>query len=358
MKTFLTLLALVAIQLTLSNCAYIYSKSDNIPERINKLVLQEQFGLALDTLEYIGPKHSNYVFLMEEKKRITLLASKYEDKTLKLATKQEKTKNWAAANKIYEDALEKLPQSTKIIAAQNNFIIKRDKYLNQLKNKLLVSNAKTLSKKTATTKEIAQVNPNDAKAKNLLRSHIREVELTAEKLITCAEDGIKNKDVALAEECLSLASNLSTTKETNQKIKSLHKKLNAIRKKRTSVHKKSVKTISKKLSQVTTNKELIHYKKEILALHHQDKSNKKILKLKKELEIRINKALKIGIKKGQDLYSQGRIKQALANWKELQQLEPEDAKLNDYIHRAERVLKKLQSLSNNPTPVTLPKKSN
>jgi len=356
MKTFLTLLTLIAVQLSLSNCAYIYSKSENVAARVNKLAKQEQYGIALDTLDYIKPDHFNYVFLMEEKKRITLLSKRFEEKTLSHAARQEKEKHWAEAINIYDDGLAKLPKSKKLQTARKKFIIKRDKYLNQLKNKLLVSSAKTLSKKTATTKEIAQVNPEDSKAKKMLRSHIREVELTAEKLIICAEDGIKNKDVPLAEECLTLASNLSPSKETSKKIQNLHSKLNKIKKTRKTVHKKSVKTISKKLSQVKTNAELIRYRKEVLALYKQDKSNKKIIKLKKELQIRINEVLKTGIKQGQNLYSQGRIKQALINWKELQQLEPGNAKLNDYIHRAERVLKKLQSLSKNPTPVQLPKK--
>ncbi|VAW94636.1 hypothetical protein MNBD_GAMMA23-2336 [hydrothermal vent metagenome] len=354
----LIFIALVAIQLGLSSCAYIYSKSDNVAARVETLVSKEKYGLALDTLEFIQPDHFNYAFLMAEKKRIQTLANRFEEKLLTQASTQEQNKHWAEAMKTYDTALGKLPKSKKLQEARKQFVIKRDKYLSQLQNKLLVSKAKTLSKKTATTKEIAQVNPDDNKAKKVLRSHIREIELTTEKLMTCAEDGIKNKDIQLAEECLTLAGNLSATKETTKKIATLHKNLNKVRKKRTKSNKKSIQTISKQLTHVKTNAQLIRYRKEILALYHQDKSNKKIIRLKKQLDIHIYNALKTGIKQGQNLYSQGRIQPALNLWNELQQLAPSNQKLNDYIHRAKRVLKKLHSLSNNPNNIPLPKATN
>jgi len=351
-RSLIRIILLTLIQFSLSNCAYVYSKSDNVAVKVKELANLERYGLALETLSFIEPTHFNYVFLMSEKKRISILADNYEEKALKQASKYAKGKNWADALSIYDEALGNIPNSKKLKNARTKFIIKRDNYLKQLKNKLLVSNAKTLSNKTATTKEIALVNPNDTKAKNILSSHIREVKLTAQKLITCAEDGINNNDTQLAEECLSLASNLSTSDVTNKKIKRLKKKIVNEKKLRRKSHKKSIKKIGKTLAQVKTTTELIRYKNEILTLYQQDKSNKKIIKLKKELESRIDKELNTGIKEGQILYSQGRIQQALNRWNELQQLSPKNVKLNDYIHRAERVLKKLHSLSESPNTVS------
>jgi len=346
---------LASFQFGLSSCAYIYSKSGNVATHVEKLVKEKKYGVALDTLSFIQVDHFNYVFLMSEKKRIEILANNFEKKSLAQAHLQAQNKYWAEAMRTYDFALERLPKRKKLHNARKQFILKRDKYLNQLKNKLLVSNAKTLRRKTATTKEIAQVNPDDSKAKKLLRSHIREIELTADKLIICAKDGIKNKDFQLAEECLSLAKNLSTTKIANKKIELLHKKLNKIQQKHTKSNEKSIEAMNQQLTKVKNNTQLIRYQKEILDLYRQNKSNKAILQLKKNLGKHIEKALKIGIKQGQDLYSQGRIKSALNLWKELHQLAPSNQKLNDYIHRAEKVLKKLQSLSNNNNHIPLPK---
>ncbi len=351
MKNFLILFTLIAIQFSLSSCAYIYSKGDNVAERVKKLANAKEYGLALDTLAYIQPDHFNYVFLMSEKKQIQILANQFEKKSLNQAQIQVDSKHWAEAMNIYDSALNKLPKSKALQKARKLFIAKRDKYLNQLRNKLLISNAKTLSDTTATTKEIAQVNPNDNKAKNQLRSHIREVELTAEKLLSCAEDGIKSKDVQLAEECLNLASNLSTTVDTNKEIAVLNKKLNHIRKKQIKTNKKSIQVVSNQLAHIKTNTQLIRYQKKVLALYKKNKSNKKIIHLKKELDSRISVILKKGIKQGQELYSQGRIQPALDKWNELHQLAPANQKLNDYIHRAKRVLKKIQSLSSNSNSI-------
>lgn len=352
---FIKTVILIVLQLGLSNCAYIYSKSNNVAEKVNYLADQQKFGLALETLDYITPEHYNYAFLMSEKNRIQKLAKKYEKKSLEKADKLAREKHWAAAMQTYDKALANLPNSKKIKLSRKKFIDKRDNYLKQLKNKLLVSNAKTLSKKTATTKEIAQVNPNDRKAKNILSSHIREIKLTSEKLITCAEDSIKINDIQLAEECLLLASNLSTSATANKKIKALKDKIRKEKKSRRKKNKKSIINISKSLAQVKTNKELIRYKNEIFALYRHDKSNKKLIKLKKQLEKRIDRTLKTGIEQGRNLYSQGQIKQALEQWNELHQLKPSNSTLNGYIHRAERVLRKLQSLSKNPAAIPPPK---
>ena len=355
MKILFTVMALVAFQVSLTSCAYIYSKSDNVAEQVGKLAKKQNYGLALDTLEYIKPDHFNYDFLMVEKKRISQLAKQYEKKSLSKASQHEKLKHWSEAMATYDTALSNLPKSKSIKLARSKFIRKRDKYLNQLRNKLLVSNAKTLSKKTATTKEIAQVNPNDSKAKNILKTHIREIKLTADKLIICAEDGLKNGDIQLAEECITLASNLSTSVATNKKVNSLKRSLKKAKKNRSNTHKESIKTISLKLSKVKTNAELIRYRDKILKIYRHDKSNLKIIKLKKALYVRISKAVEKGIKKGQDLYSQGRIQMALNQWNEVQKLSPSNHRLKDYIDRAERVLKKIHSLSNNPSTVTPPK---
>jgi len=358
MKLSITLITLITIHLSLTSCAYIYSKSDHVATKVEKLANAENYGLAIETLNYIQADHPNYSFLMTEKQRISLLAEQYEEKSLLQASNYEKTHHWAEAMHTYESALSNLPKSVKLKKARSEFIIRRDKYLKQLKNKLLVSNAKTLSKKTATTKEIALVNPEDSKAKNLLSSHIREVKLTADKLIICVEDGLKSKDIQLAEECLTLASNLSTSITTNKKIKELRKAIKTAKRTQSKSHKESIKKITTKLSQVKTNTELRHYRDEVLSIYHQDKSNKKTIQLKKELDIRISKAVKTGIKQGQDLYSQGRIQPALNLWNETQLLEPSNHKLNDYIDRAERVLKKLHSLSSSPNTIPLQQTGN
>ena len=349
---FLPLVLIIIFQLSLSNCAYIYSQSNNVAETVQNLTKEKKYGLALKTLSYISKDHSNYVYLMSEKKRIEIQAKEYEKKSLHQAAKFSSKKQWAAAMKIYNQAHRNLPDSENIKKARDKFIEKRDKYLNLLKNKLLVSNAKTLRKKTATTKEIAQVNPNDSKAKKLLSSHIREVNLTADKLIVCAEDSLKNNDIQLAEECIALASNLSTSNDNKKKIKRISLRIKNDRKKHSKIIKKSNPKITKKLSQVKNNAELILYKNELDILYQKNKSNKKIIRLKRKLKERINLVLKKGIKQGQELYSQGRIQQALNQWNQLHQLEPSNIKLNDYIDRAQKVLKKLRSLSNNPNVVS------
>ena len=116
MKKLLILISLIGMQFGLSNCAYIYSKSDNVAARVEQLVKEEKYGLALDTLDFIRPDHFNYVFLMSEKKRIQALAHQFEQQALRQARTQADNKQWAKAMKTYDSALEKLPKSEENIA--------------------------------------------------------------------------------------------------------------------------------------------------------------------------------------------------------------------------------------------------
>ena len=356
MRNVFIVVALLSMTLSnLSGCAYIYSRTNNVAEKIDSLAKQKNYGLALKILSYVDKDHFNYVFLMSEKKRITAIAKKYEKNSIIEAESYAKKKQWALAMSSYDTALKNLPESIRIKKSRAKFIIKRDKYLKQLENKLLVSSAKTLSKKTATTKEIAQVIPENQQAKKRLSSHIKEVKLTANKLLECTEDSINNKDFQLAEECLSLASNLSDSKATDKKVTLLQRRIESYKNKQQKSQSKSILKLSKNLSQINSNQELIRYQQEISQYYLLNKSDRKAIKLKKELDEKIKLTLQSGIKQGQDLYSQGRIKPALTLWNELYQLDSGNTQLNDYIHRAEKVLKKIQSLSSKPNSLSLPK---
>ena len=80
----------------------------------------------------------------------------------------------------------------------------------------------------------------------------------------------------------------------------------------------------------------------------------KVEQLEAELDGAIGKRVKRGMEESRRLYSQGKIQQALDNWRELNQLDPENEEIKAHIARAERVLAKLRELSEKQPAAKVP----
>ena len=98
--------------------------------------------------------------------------------------------------------------------------------------------------------------------------------------------------------------------------------------------------------------------KEAIALYDQipadDRQYTQVRAFKKELNARIKSNVTQGIELGRKLYSQGEIKQALAVWNKVRELDEDNQYLISYIKRAERVLKKLDKLQREGTTIKPP----
>ena len=90
-------------------------------------------------------------------------------------------------------------------------------------------------------------------------------------------------------------------------------------------------------------------------LEKQNSRNRTSIKLRKELDKRYRQGIDQKIAAGRKLYSNGKIQEALDVWNSLLEINPDNQKLQGHIDRAERVLKKLQRLSNEGAVVQPPK---
>ena len=64
------LVILLVFQLLLGGCAYISSYSEDLPDQVDALIQQQEYGEALQLLEYARPSHAEYKRLMLQKTRI------------------------------------------------------------------------------------------------------------------------------------------------------------------------------------------------------------------------------------------------------------------------------------------------
>jgi len=349
------LVSLILFQLLLGGCAYISSYSTDLPDKIDTLIQQQEYGEALQLLEYARPSHADYKRLMQQKKRIETLITKYERQIIQKADKLTRQGQWYPAEQTYEQAIKKVPQSKNLRKAQQAFLIKRDNYLKQLELSLLLNRANWLIKNAPTQKEIVRVLPDDYQRYEELRDYPDKVDEAADQLVGCVQSALDAGDYNLAETCLKLAERIGSENVDKKQLAVAKKKLAQAEK--TEVRKQNdiTRALIAELKQGYSQDNLRRARHQLNVLEKQNSRNKTSIKLRKELNKRYRQGIDQKIAAGRKLYSNGKIQEALDVWNSLLEINPDNQKLQGHIDRAERVLKKLQRLSNEGAVVQPPK---
>ena len=103
-----------------------------------------------------------------------------------------------------------------------------------------------------------------------------------------------------------------------------------------------------KLSQGYSYEILKETKKTINWLNKIKNNGKVYLQLIAKLKKHLEDGEKQRFEAARNLYSKGKTQEALSIWLELKELNPDNAKLQSHIERAEKVLIKLKKLTNKP----------
>ena len=110
----------------------------------------------------------------------------------------------------------------------------------------------------------------------------------------------------------------------------------------------ATKSLLKKLSQGYSHAILKETKETIRWFKRNKSVTKQHKVLIRKLEQHFDTGSTQNFEAGRNLYSKGKIQEALKIWLELEKLNPDHPKLKSHIIRAEKIVKKLESLSNKP----------
>ena len=344
----------MAFQLLFGGCAYISSYSSDLPDKIDTLIQQQEYGEALQLLEYTRPSHAEYKRLMQQQKRIETLVTKYERQTIQKADKLTRQSKWYAAQLTYEKALKKIPQSNKLRKAQQKFLTERDNYLKQLELSLLLNRANWLIKNAPTQKEIVRILPNDYHRYEELRNYPDKVDETADQLVDCVQSALDAGNYNLAETCLKLAERINSKNIDKKQLAVAKKKLARARKTEVKRQNDITRALIAELKQGYSQDNLRRTRHQLNVLEKQNSRDRTSVKLRKELNNRYRQGIDQKITAGRRLYSSGKIQEALDVWHSLLKIDPDNQKLQGHIDRAERVLKKLERLSSEGAAVQPP----
>lgn len=344
-----TLAIVLASQLFVSSCAYINAQRNDVNGLITKWIAEQEFDKARDTLKQVKTTHPQYLKLMLRNKEIFKKSNKFVAKTIKQTHFFIRENKWEDAYTVYNFALNRVSKNKSLNFSYKTYLLKRQVYINKLKHKLLINTAHSLIKDLPIQQKIALAVKESSTEQNkydTLRSRATE---TVSELINCSSKNLKLKRINTSKKCIQLAQMLEPSKESSGKIKLQLRKINKLsiknNKKRLKAESNSItKAINKYKAAFAKND--LHAANTILnKIIANNKGNYELTKLKSILDESINKKIETGIETGRILYSKGNIKLALDKWSSLLKIDPENIELKSHISRAERVLRKLRTLT-------------
>jgi hypothetical protein len=337
----------------LVGCAYVHSFRSDLPAQIDAWVEQQEYGKALDTLNYIEPSHKQYYVLQEKRERIETLAGKFENNTIKQATELWKQGEWHEADITYETALKKIPESQTLKNAHLRFLEKRDDYIAKHEVKILLTRADQLARELPELTAIQRVIPRDSDINERLKQARSDAQNTAAGLADEAEKALAANDVAFAGKCVKLAKPLFPNEETRNRIAMLETRIAEYKTAKSRLEMAAdlqfQQGLLNRFNDAYRTRDLLTAKKVMQQIMAQDVKPPDANVIAHKLDTAIDERIKEALVTGRSLYSRGKIQEAVTVWQEVLPLQPDNRELKEHIERADRVLEKLRKLSAQPS---------
>lgn len=343
MKYFSLAIVLV-LNVLLSGCVYLQAKAPKVAERIDLLIEEQRYGHALEIIDYVDPDTPDYDRLMQQKKNLSVLASKLEVKTINGARQLVQKNEWYKAQLLYEQALVKLPDCENLQKHQQEFLVTRNKHLGRLELKLNVNKARWYISTTPVQQEIIRVLPDAEEKYAELKDYRIQKEKTAQHLLQFTFEALDDKEYNEANTLLGLIDRLAVGTLDKKQLMDARQQLKNVSRQRRIQQEKKTHQIIDILKQDYDDAGLRQARQQLDLIESNREQYHSSQLLHTELKQLYQKGIEQKVRDGRNLYTAGNINEALQMWKPLLEIDKTNLKLQTYIARANRVLNKLQRL--------------
>lgn len=326
------------ILLQFSGCAHYYASKDNLNKHIDEWLANNEYGKIDSAIKHLSDKHPEYKLIKSRISGISKRKNQYINNAINKAHALRDKNKWQPALEVYDKALDKIPENVNLINEREKLIKERDALVHELNKNMLLERARALAHYKDTYKKLQMLIPNDYKARYDINKYNKDREETAAQLMNFGKRAHALKDYALAEECFVLSNQLIAHQSKVvliNKLRSRRKNIDEAKKV------KQLLAAYKKAYESGDTPKAKNHLDILISLKPDDKS---IHELKAKLEQETQKKVEKGIDNGKDLYTKGKVNQALAIWNKLLTIDPKNEELNALISRAEKVSKKIQNL--------------
>jgi len=356
--TFLRVVFVITLPLLLSNCAYLHSFDANLPEKIDQWIGEEKYQKALNTLEHVKPDNENHALLMQKKERILRLADNLEKNTIASANRLVSQNEWHKASQLYEESLEKIPEHEKLRQSHAEFLDKRQAYLEDLELRLLIKKGVWLGNSAGLYKQIKNTVPGNYHSVSGIRDYEHDRQQALQALTECAQTASAADKLDLTRTCLTLAERIDSNVQNDPRLASARKKISQAKEASLREYKQQTMELLANLRKGYSLDNLQRSHDHLNTSNDFSPLDSEALDLLDDLEKHLKTGIEQRMESARRLYSAGKIEHALKIWESLQTIAPDNQKLEAYIERAHRVLKKLRQLQEKGSVIPYPQPQN
>ena len=344
------LLMLISFSL-LGACSILESFHSQSPQYIEILLKEKHYHKAQNILQQISPEHPDYPALMAQKKRLQKLIDKLEKDTLTRVPQLQQQNKWQQAWQMLQSARASLSENSQLQKAEQDFLAARKKRINELNMKINIHKGIWLRDVEPLLDAIIQTQPDNYERQKQQQVFKQEKTQTLKNLAHCAKQAMNEELYELGRRCLTLVNRLDRQHKYSQSLQQAKMKLQDHDK---AWHQRQIKIsneLLKELKQGYSHDNLLRASRHLqkLSSHKQSTEEKQYSKMLKQ---ELDKGIAQNMDAGRKLYSEGKITEALSIWISLRQITPNNEVLEAHISRAQRVLKKLERLGKQQSPVT------
>lgn len=336
------LLLLICFSL-LGACSFLQSFHSQSPEYIEVLIKEKYYGKAQNILQRINPDHPEYPAMMVQKKHLHQLIHNLESTTLAQTQRLRERDKWQQALENLQEARAQVPNSESLSKAEEDFLAARKKRINKLNMQLDIHKGIWLRDAEPLLDAIVRTMPDDYQRQQQRQQFNQEKARTLKNLVRCAQDAMDKKLYETGRQCLALVNRIDSKHQYTEDLKPTLEKIQRHDYAWHQQQNKRSDELLKELKQGYSHDNLLRVSQHLqkLSSHNQtDYAQQHGMQLKQELE----KGIAQNMNAGRQLYSEGKVTEALSIWISLREITPDNEALEAHISRAQRVLEKLEQL--------------
>lgn len=343
---------------SMAGCSYFLTGPERV-SRVDQLVANQDFGKAEALLNNIDARDAEFEALVVRRRALRPLIIQFEENTLRTVDALKKSDDWPEAEALIKDARRKLPRSAMLQMVEEQFYADRNARLEQLNREMNILLGEHLSAKDPLIQQASKIHPDGIANRWQLFKHKREREDLAKQLMSCGDQAIKESRLELAESCLKMASELTGDETLTEQLAELkqhyrEKEQQVLGRAEAQREAEVAAKEARSVEQLADLKFRYRYlmdagwlaaAREILTeLEKRAPDDPEVVQWAPQLQALIDHRVEDQIVEGQALYSAGRLREALAVWREAEKLAPMNTVLKAHITRVERFIAKLERL--------------
>lgn len=361
--------ALVLILSILPACTMMPAKPSDadLLATADALAAEQKFGQALAVLADVTLAHPQYARIAAKRREIAQEAVAFETDVVNKAYALVSSGQWSAAGQVYVAALATYPQSDTLQNAYAQFKAQRDQRVTNLQRNLVLREGEWLAEDLPLREELIRAAEPERAQEQLIASKRERARELAPQLHVIGLEAMNERDFELAERSLSVADQLQPSPEIQRALASLRRmqaqldeqarasrmrekayleeKRKAVLSRRVEERRQRTQAILGEYDEAYKRGDLLEARRLTEELSLLESYHPELPKMQEQVQTAIDVHVQKGLEQGRQLYARGRIEDAIKEWQGLLRYAPDNTELQDNIARAQRVLDKLQQLS-------------